>query len=79
MKNAYFLNGRIPHTQSSKFIILHLMDACGNEKKEGENSCLCCARNEELIAEMEKLRQQFERVRFIFKNSPKQQWFLQYL
>jgi len=55
------------------------MDACGNEKKEGENSCLCCARNEELIAEMEKLRQQFERVRFIFKNSPKQQWFLQYL
>jgi len=52
-----------PHAQRSKFIIIHLMNARGNEKKEGENSCLCCARNEELIAEMKKLRQQFERER----------------
>jgi len=41
-----------PYTQTFKFVILHLMDACGNEKKESEKCGLYRARNEELRAEM---------------------------
>jgi len=43
------------------------MDVCGYEKKESKKCRLYCVRNDELRVEMEKLRHQLERMRFIFK------------
>ena len=65
----FFERNDPPHTQRSKFVILHLMDGCSNEKKEVKmiKNGLSYVKDAELRAEMEKLNKELERVEFFFK------------